>query len=69
MKGDQVYTLIYNHKLQYFQDRISSCTLRYVDIYIYNMTCITCYMYKKIIYFVTCETSDVTMSTTCMSVI
>ena len=35
MKGDQAY-IIYSHELQSFQDCVSSCTLRYVDISIYR---------------------------------
>ena len=33
------------------------------------MTYITCITYKQILYFVTCEISESTMSTMCMNVI
>ena len=37
--------------------------------YIYNVTYITCITYKYIYYFVTCEMSDVTKSSTSMNVV
>ena len=60
---------LYKHDLRSSHDRILSRALRYVDIFIYNVTCVTYITYKKIYYFVTCEISDVTMLTTCMNVI
>ena len=68
VKGDQAYTC----NLQPWVSIIPGLYLiMRIALYrhIYNMTYFTCTMYKYIYYFMTCEISDVTMSTTCMAVI